>query len=95
MAGIAFRSTPSHTPYEGHLPQRSHRYSHLSGRPLDFCLLAVCSCLLSLMCHQTGGVTTQTAGAAAASPPQIDFVVKAGLATTARQNTAVTEEEEA
>ncbi|MGB3616472.1 MAG: hypothetical protein WBA10_21960 [Elainellaceae cyanobacterium] len=67
----------------------------ISGRPLDFCLLAVCSCLLSLMCHQTGGVASQTVRAATATPPQIDFVIKAGLATAPRQGTEVSEEEDA
>ncbi|MEO0408474.1 MAG: hypothetical protein AAF289_14095 [Cyanobacteria bacterium P01_A01_bin.135] len=65
----------------------------LSGRSLDFCLLAVCSCLLSLLCHHTGGITTQAAQATSTTPPQIDFVIKAGLATSPRQGTELEDEE--
>lgn len=93
MDGIELRQLTRQAPYEGRSPQRQPS-AHLSGRSLDFCLLAVCSCLLSVMCHQAGGVASQTARAATASPPQIDFVVKAGLATAPRQDTESSDEED-
>ena len=79
---------PASRDYPGHQPPHP-------GRSLDFCLLAVCSCLLSLMCHQTGGIATQAARAATATPPQIDFVIKAGIATSPRQGTELEDEERA
>ncbi|MGK7887879.1 MAG: hypothetical protein AB4042_00995 [Leptolyngbyaceae cyanobacterium] len=61
----------------------------LSSRGLDMCLLAVCSCALSLMCHQTSGLInlTSVSSSTAMSPAsggaaQVDFVVKAGLVTS-------------
>ncbi|MEB3231421.1 MAG: hypothetical protein VKJ64_10455 [Leptolyngbyaceae bacterium] len=64
----------------------------LSSRSLDMCLLAVCSCALSLMCHQTSGlvnlpsVTASTAtGSASSGAAQVDFVVKAGLVTSRQE----------
>jgi len=57
------------------------------------CLLAVCSCILSLMCHQTGSLMNVSAiasnSAASATPNsalQVDFVVKAGLVTSRQQD---------
>lgn len=68
----------------------------VSGRNLDLCLLAVCSCVLSLMCHHYGGVAnvssiTMTTGmnAASSTPMQVDFLVKAGLLTSQRQDVDV------
>lgn len=88
--------TLKHYPLAPDITHNGDRHGlSVSGRPLDFCLLAVCSCLLSLMCHQTGGVVSQTVRAATATPPQIDFVIKAGLATVPRQDTEVSEEDEA
>ncbi|NEQ98481.1 MAG: hypothetical protein F6K30_17470 [Cyanothece sp. SIO2G6] len=64
----------------------------LSSRGLDMCLLAVCSCALSLMCHQTSGLinlpsaTSSTAMSPASSgAAQVDFVVKAGLVTSRQE----------
>lgn len=65
-----------------------------SGKNLDFCLLAVCSCVLSLLCHQTitslPSTPTIASGSAAttvpvATPSRIDLVIKAGLFTTSSQ----------
>ncbi|MGF1535740.1 MAG: hypothetical protein ACFB4J_04505 [Elainellaceae cyanobacterium] len=81
--------------HQGQLPLRSHRPTYLTGRPLDFCLLALCSCLLSVMCHQTGSVASQSPTASTTTPPQIDFVVKAGLATAPRLDIERAEDEEA
>ena len=44
------------------------------------------------MCHQTGGMTVQAVRTSAATPPQIDFVVKAGLATSPRQDGDIADE---
>lgn len=64
----------------------------LSGRSLDFCLLAVCSCVLAVLCHQTmpfptnSGVSAPSAvSTSSASPNQLDFTLKAGLFTTSQQ----------
>lgn len=72
---------------------------HISSRGLDMCLLAMCSCALSLMCHQTSGLLNMpsvTASSAMNStsnaPAQVDFMVKAGLVTT-RQDSAESEDE--
>ncbi|MEB3355394.1 MAG: hypothetical protein VKK04_01515 [Synechococcales bacterium] len=58
----------------------------LSGRNLDMCLLAICSCVLSLVVHQsTGMLNLPTVSASSvtptssATPAQIDFLIKAGL----------------
>ncbi|MGF1495429.1 MAG: hypothetical protein ACFB8W_01210 [Elainellaceae cyanobacterium] len=58
----------------------------LSGRSLDMCLLAICSCVLSLVVHQsTGMLNLPTLSASSATPTtsttpaQIDFLIKAGL----------------
>jgi hypothetical protein len=65
-----------------------------SGKNLDFCLLAVCSCVLSLLCHQTlnslPSTPTIASGSAATSVPaatpfRLDLVIKAGLFTTSSQ----------
>ncbi len=58
-----------------------------SGRNLDFCLLAVCSCVLSLLCHQAPlHLTTAnpTAPTSAPSPTfsAIDYALKTGLFTS-------------
>lgn len=65
-----------------------------SGKNLDLCLLALCSCILSLLCHQTvsspPSSPTLTSSSAPISSPmsglsRIDLVIKAGLFTTASQ----------
>lgn len=69
-----------------------------SGKNLDLCLLALCSCILSLLCHQTVSSPPSSPTLAGSSAPisspvaglsRIDLVIKAGLFTTASQ----TEEE--
>ncbi|WP_416674341.1 hypothetical protein [Egbenema bharatensis] len=57
-----------------------------SGRNLDFCLLAICSCILTLLCHHapTSLHTSSTLGGSVNSTPianlsRIDFTIKAGL----------------
>ncbi len=64
----------------------------LSGRNLDLCLLAVCSCVLAVLCHQTmplsinSNISTPSAlSTSSTSPNQLDFTVKAGLFTTSQQ----------
>ncbi|MGB3494836.1 MAG: hypothetical protein WBA57_19055 [Elainellaceae cyanobacterium] len=70
----------------------------MSGRNIDLCLLAVCSCVLSLLCHQGVGVMspTSTSGinTASTTPAQVDFLVKAGLLTTSRQEPEVSESDD-
>lgn len=59
-----------------------------SGRNLDFCMLAICSCVLAILCHQT--VYLPVSSSAPASqlttsrifPFQLDFMIKAGLFTS-------------
>lgn len=72
----------------------------MSGRNIDLCLLAVCSCVLSLMCHQGVGVMSATStssssmNTASTTPAQVDFLVKAGLLTTNRQELEVQESDD-
>lgn len=56
------------------------------------CLLAVCSCALSLMCHQTSGLLNlpSVSSSSAMTPlsgnaAQVDFMVKAGLMTSRQE----------
>jgi hypothetical protein len=59
-----------------------------SGGNLDFCVLALCSCVLTVLCHQTALSVSPIAAATGATstpamqPAQIDFALKAGLFTT-------------
>jgi hypothetical protein len=71
-----------------------------SGKNLDFCLLAVCSCVLSLLCHQTitslPFTLTATNSSTAPTAPltnfsRVDLMIKAGLFTT---STKVKEEKD-
>ncbi|NJR38785.1 MAG: hypothetical protein HC781_07980 [Leptolyngbyaceae cyanobacterium CSU_1_4] len=60
-----------------------------SGRNLDFCLLAVCSCVLTVLCHQTT-VSTTSSGTIRTAPTtaNIDFTLKAGLFTSSKSEDA-------
>ncbi|MBD3880288.1 hypothetical protein IFO70_00815 [Phormidium tenue FACHB-886] len=60
-----------------------------SGSNLDFCVLALCSCVLTVLCHQTALLSPSPTAAASravtssAMPlAQVDFAIKAGLFTT-------------
>ncbi|MGJ3251591.1 MAG: hypothetical protein ACFE0J_10725 [Elainellaceae cyanobacterium] len=62
-----------------------------SGRNLDFCLLFICSCLLTLLCHQISGIQSSATATRGVLPPSssplstltdIDFLIKAGLKTS-------------
>ncbi len=64
-----------------------------SSRNLDFCLLAICSCLLAVLCHQTVYLPNSSSTASAASgsamssrvpPSQLDYLFKVGLFTSAQ-----------
>lgn len=65
----------------------------LSSRNLDLCLLAVCSCVLTVLCHQTiptpfsasSSSTASAMTASSTSPSHIAFTLKAGLFTTSQQ----------
>ncbi|HEY9663983.1 MAG TPA: hypothetical protein V6C65_36495 [Allocoleopsis sp.] len=59
-----------------------------SSRNLDICSLAVCSCVLTVLCHQTtvpisSSIAVTNTGIASSAPiariSEIDFTVKAGL----------------
>jgi hypothetical protein len=59
-----------------------------SGRNLDFCLLAICSCILTLLCHHTPTSlpsASSSGGSVNATPianlSRLDFTIKAGLFT--------------
>lgn len=72
-----------------------------SGKNLDLCLLALCSCILSLLCHQSvsslpsSPTLTSNSSAPVSSPvaglSRIDLVIKAGLFTTHSQTEEATE----
>lgn len=68
-----------------------------SGKNLDFCMLAVCSCVLAILCHQTvhlPGSTTATSQLTSSRvfPSQLDFIVKAGLFTSSHSQSEQDEE---
>lgn len=59
-----------------------------SSRNLDICSLAVCSCVLTVLCHQTtvplsSSIAVTNTGVATSAPiariSEIDFTIKAGL----------------
>jgi hypothetical protein len=56
-----------------------------SGRNLDLCLLAVCSFVLTLLCHQTS-VSNNSSGTVRTAPStaNIYFTLKAGLFTSSK-----------
>ena len=92
--------SPPSRPYPRVNPP-DHRWEpalRVSSRGLDMCLLAVCSCALSLMCHQTSGLLNMpsvnaSSATTSSAPAQVDFMVKAGLVTT-RDKAAGQEHEE-
>jgi hypothetical protein len=58
-----------------------------SGRNLDFCLLALCSCLLTLLCQHTPSHVSSPSGSVRTPVPttfNIDFAIKAGLFTSSQ-----------
>lgn len=69
-----------------------------SGKNLDFCMLAVCSCVLAILCHQTVHlpISTSSASQLATSsrvfPSQLDFIIKAGLFTSSNSQSEQDEE---
>lgn len=67
----------------------------LSGRQIDFCVLALCSCALTLMCHHAISLGHAPSGSALAlrtpSPgilTQLDFNIKSGLVITREESSA-------
>ncbi|MEM7773705.1 MAG: hypothetical protein AAGA75_19530 [Cyanobacteria bacterium P01_E01_bin.6] len=69
-----------------------------SSRMIDLCLLAICSCALSLLCHQPMSTTAATASVPTsgttpiATPVSIDFLIKAGLLTTQKEEEELLQE---
>lgn len=70
----------------------------LSGRQIDFCVLALCSCALTLMCHQALSLGYSPAnGSSSVSTPsvrvltQLDFNIKSGLVATQEQENGAEE----
>ncbi|MFM7425656.1 MAG: hypothetical protein ACKO7W_11800 [Elainella sp.] len=63
-----------------------------SSRNLDFCLLAICSCVLAVLCHQTVYLPNSSSASPASTsalssrvlPSQLDDLLKAGLFTSAQ-----------
>lgn len=71
------------------------------GHNLDFCLLAFCSCVLAVLCHQAillpsaqTGSGSQMAISSRVVPSQLDFLLKAGLFTSARSQSEQEDEAE-
>jgi hypothetical protein len=71
------------------------------GRNLDFYLLAFCSCVLAVLCHQSvllpsaqTGSGSQMAMSSRVLPSQLDFLLKAGLFTSAQSQSEPEEEAE-
>lgn len=70
----------------------------LSGRQIDFCVLALCSCALTLMCHQAislgyapSGNSSALRSPSAGALTQLDFNIKSGLVIT-REESSVEED---
>jgi hypothetical protein len=69
----------------------------LHSRNLDFCLLAICSCVLAVLCHQTiylpsGQTNTSQAMSSRVPLSQLDFALKAGLFTSSQTRSEQDEE---
>ena len=71
------------------------------GRNLDFYLLAFCSCVLAVLCHQSfilpsaqTSSGSQMAMSSRVSPSQLDFLIKAGLFTSAQSKSDQKDEQE-
>ncbi|NJO78598.1 MAG: hypothetical protein HC827_08750 [Cyanobacteria bacterium RM1_2_2] len=69
------------------------------GKNLDFCLLAFCSCILAILCHQAvhlpssqSASTSTLAASSRVVPSQLDFMLKAGLFTSSNQRSEGEEE---
>jgi hypothetical protein len=68
-----------------------------SGRNLDFCLLALCSCILTLLCHQTAVLPSSASAKAtpsalatsSARSSELDFFLKAALFSTSPKKEGV------
>lgn len=63
------------------------------GRNLDFCLLAFCSCVLAILCHQAvhlpssqSASTSTLTTSSRVFPSQLDFLLKAGLFTSSQRS---------
>ena len=66
-----------------------------STRNLDLCLLAVCSCVLAVLCHQSIVPPAASGGATASvstKPAQIDLLIKSALFTTQTELETVKDE---
>lgn len=59
-----------------------------TGKNLDFCLLAICSCVLTVLCHQTVLPSSAVSSSTLSStvlPSQIDSTVKSALFSSTQQ----------
>ncbi|WP_143467590.1 hypothetical protein [Leptolyngbya ohadii] len=70
-----------------------------STRNLDFCLLALCSCLMAILCHQvvvipgsSAAASSMASSASTSRSAQLDFLFKAGLFTGKSQQEIEAEE---
>lgn len=88
--------TPSST-----APSPALMMDMMSSKNLDLFLLAICSCVLSLLCHQPAGVSTpqaahfpSSAARSAATPVRVDFLIKAGLMTTRQEDPEVEQDDD-
>lgn len=96
---MATRSQPQLTRREDPAPIKgtaSLGWLH-STRNLDFCLLALCSCLMAVLCHQVVVIPGSGTGSIAATSSmsrsaQLDFLLKAGLFTGRSQPEVEAEE---
>ncbi len=73
----------------------------ISGRTLDLCLLAVCSCALSLLCHQPAHISNMQSGlfstpgsTSTGTPVRVDFLIKAGIVTSQKQELEIAKDDE-
>jgi hypothetical protein len=62
-----------------------------SGKNLDFCLLAICSCILTILCHHTSVLPSSSTPTSASTAPianfsSLDFTIKAGLFTRSTES---------
>lgn len=97
------RATPptSITASSTTVPSTALMVDMMSSKNLDLCLLAICSCVLSLLCHQPAGISAPQAAhfptsgtSPAATPVRVDFLIKAGLVTTRQQEPEVEQDDD-
>ena len=82
MESLSYKSPPqpSEMPYLIHWLQ--------SGGNLDFMVLALCSCVLTVLCHQSTVLPREATSTPATQSTEVGFAIRAGLLTKFPKPTA-------